>query len=308
MNIIFAGTPNFAVPALQILQDLGHKICAVYTKPDSPSGRGQKLTASPIKKLALSFGLPVLQPKTLQTQAELQLLHSFNADIMVVVAYGLILSQAVLGTPKLGCLNIHASLLPRWRGAAPIQCALITGDKKTGITVMQIIKKLDAGDILHQEECVIESHYTSVDLHDKLAVLGALGLQKVLAKIKQGTLHAQKQDESLVTYAKKITKQEALINWQLSAEELSRKIRGFSGWPVAYTLFQGKVLRIWKARLVSNYIGNKLPGETSIHNKYLRVATGSGALDLLEVQLPGRKCIKIQDFLNTYAGKVIRLG
>ncbi|MCK5478607.1 MAG: methionyl-tRNA formyltransferase, partial [Methylococcales bacterium] len=231
MKIIFAGTPDFAVPALQMLINSEHEVCAVYTQPDRPAGRGRKLLPGPVKTLALSADIPVFQPETLKTEEDLKQLASFEADLMVVVAYGLILPQTVLDTPKQGCINIHGSLLPRWRGAAPIHRALIAGDKKTGITIMQVVKRLDAGDMLHKEECVITDENTSSDLHDKLADLGAIGLKKVLAQIDAGTLVAEKQDESQVTYAEKLEKSESLLDWTLSAVELDRKIRGLNSWP-----------------------------------------------------------------------------
>ncbi|MCK5121506.1 MAG: methionyl-tRNA formyltransferase, partial [Methylococcales bacterium] len=212
MKIIFAGTPDFAVPALQMLIDSEHEVCAVYTQPDRPAGRGRKLTPSPVKKLAIAADIPVLQPETLKTEEDLKQLSSFDADLMIVVAYGIILPQSVLDAPRLGCLNIHGSLLPRWRGAAPIHRAVMAGDDKTGVTIMQVVKKLDAGDMLHKEECVIEATHSSSDLHDKLADLGAVGLQKVLSQIESGTLVAEKQDESLVTYAEKLEKSESQLD------------------------------------------------------------------------------------------------
>ena len=307
MKIIFAGTPDFAVPALQMLINSEHEVCAVYTQPDRPAGRGRKLLPGPVKTLALSADIPVFQPETLKTEEDLKQLASFEADLMVVVAYGLILPQTVLDTPKQGCINIHGSLLPRWRGAAPIHRALIAGDKKTGITIMQVVKRLDAGDMLHKEECVITDENTSSDLHDKLADLGAIGLKKVLAQIDAGTLVAEKQDESQVTYAEKLEKSESLLDWTLSAVELDRKIRGLNSWPVAQTLYQGKVLRVWKATVAEDE--KKLPPGTVIQqSKRMSVATGEGVLDLLEVQLPGKKRMDILAFLNAHDVDGIKLG
>ena len=307
MKIIFAGTPDFAVPALQMLINSEHEVCAVYTQPDRPAGRGRKLLPGPVKTLALSADIPVFQPETLKTEEDLKQLASFEADLMVVVAYGLILPQTVLDTPKQGCINIHGSLLPRWRGAAPIHRALIAGDKKTGITIMQVVKRLDAGDMLHKEECVITDENTSSDLHDKLADLGAIGLKKVLAQIDAGTLVAEKQDESQVTYAEKLEKSESLLDWTLSAVELDRKIRGLNSWPVAQTLYQGKVLRVWKAKVAEDE--KKLPPGTVIQqSKRMSVATGEGVLDLLEVQLPGKKRMDILAFLNAHDVDGIKLG
>lgn len=306
MKIIFAGTPSFAVPALQRLIASEHELCAVYTQPDRPAGRGRQLSPSPIKTLALTTNIPVFQPETLKTEEDLKCLASLNADLMVVVAYGIILRQSVLDTPKRGCINIHGSLLPRWRGAAPIHRALMAGDKKTGITIVQIAKKLDAGDMLHKEECMIEAKMTSSDLHDKLADLGAIGLQKVLAQIEAGTCIAERQDESLASYAAKLEKKESVLDWNLTAIELDRKIRGLNSWPVAQTNYQGKVLRIWKAVIASE--DNHLPpGSVSQLGKRMSVATGKGGLDLLEVQLPGGKRMNIQAFLNAHQVNGVKL-
>ncbi|MCF6251190.1 MAG: methionyl-tRNA formyltransferase [Methylococcaceae bacterium] len=307
MKIIFAGTPDFAVPALQMLIDSEHDVCAVYTQPDRPAGRGRKLTPSPVKKLALNVGIPVFQPETLKSEEDLKQLASFNADLIIVVAYGIILPQKVIETPKQGCINIHGSLLPRWRGAAPIHRALMAGDDETGITIMQLVKKLDAGDMLHKEVCTIEATSTSSDLHDKLAELGAIGLQKVLAQIEAGTLVAEKQDESLVTYAAKLEKSESQLDWNLSAVELDRKIRGLNSWPVAQTLFQGKVLRVWNAML-STEESNLAPGMVCQQGKRMSVTTGQGVIDLLEVQLPGGKRMDVQAFLNAHEVNGVKLG
>ena len=307
MKIIFAGTPDFAVPALQMLIESGHEICAVFTQPDRPAGRGRKLTASPVKTLALTAGIPVFQPETLKAEEDLKQLASFKADLMIVVAYGLILPQAVLDIPKQGCINIHGSLLPRWRGAAPIHRALIAGDEKTGVTIMQVVKKLDAGDMLHKEECAITAESTSSDLHDKLADLGAIGLKKVLTQINAGTLLAEKQDESLVTYAEKLEKSESVLDWALSAVELDRQIRGLNSWPVAQTLYQGKVLRIWKSSVTEDE-SNQPPSTVRLHDKRMSVATGKGVLDLLEVQLPGKKRMDILAFLNAHDVDGVKLG
>ena len=307
MKIIFAGTPDFAVPALQMLIESEHEICAVYTQPDRPAGRGRKLSSSPVKTLALSAGIPVFQPETLKAEEDLKQLALFEADLVIVVAYGLILPQAVLDIPSLGCINIHGSLLPRWRGAAPIHRALMAGDEKTGVTIMQVVKKLDAGDMLHKEECVITAENTSSDLHDTLADLGAIGLKKVLAQIDAGTLHAEKQDESLVTYADKLEKSESELDWTLSAVELDRKIRGLNSWPVAQTLYQGKVLRIWKSKVAEDK-SSLSPGTVNQQGKRMSVVTGKGVLDLLEVQLPGKKRMDILAFLNAHDVDGIKLG
>jgi len=309
MKIIFAGTPEFAVPCLQMLLDSKHEVCAVYTQPDRPAGRGRKLQPSPVKALAVAAGIPVFQPLTMKTSEDLQQIGAFNADLMVVVAYGMILTQAVLDVPRLGCINVHASLLPRWRGAAPIQRALMAGDEKTGVTIMQIVRKLDAGDMLHKEECVIGATDTASDLHDKLAALGAMGLAKVLQQIEAGTIHPEPQDESLVTYAEKLEKSEAVIDWTKPAAEIALKVRGLNSWPVAQTLYQGNVLRIWQAEEANDDAFVQLePGVVRCLDKHMDVATGSGFLRLLEVQLPGGKRMPVQAFLSAHDVNGVKLG
>ena len=307
MKIIFAGTPDFAVPCLQMLLNSGHEVCAVYTQPDRPAGRGRHRHVGPVKELALKYAIPVLQPLSLKTDEDLQKLMSFNADLMVVVAYGMILTQAALDIPRLGCINVHGSLLPRWRGAAPIQRALMAGDEKTGVTIMRIVRKLDAGDMLHKEEYVIGANDTASDLHDELAELGAIGLKKVLVEMEAGTLHAEPQDESLVTYAEKLTKNEAIIDWTQSARAIALKVRGLNAWPVAQTLYQCKVLRIWQAEAM--LVDTDLePGVVCFLNKNMDVATGNGLLRLHEVQLPGGKRMAAQAFLNAHSVHGVKLG
>lgn len=306
MKIIFAGTPEFAVPSLEMLLDSKYEVCAVYTQPDRPAGRGRHTCFSPVKELALKAGVPVLQPSTLKTVEELETLKSFNADLMIVVAYGMILPQTVLDVPRLGCINVHGSLLPRWRGAAPIQRALMAGDDKTGVTIMQIVLKLDAGDMLHKEELVIAENDTASDLHDKLSRLGAIGLTKVLVQIERDTLMPETQDEALVTYAEKLDKNEAVIDWTQSAPEIARKVRGLNSWPVAQTHYQDKVLRIWQAEALTACSGLEA-GVVSVSDKKLDVTTGHGMLRLLEVQLPGGKRMSSQAFLAAHPINGIKL-
>ncbi len=300
MKIIFAGTPDFAVPALQMLIDSEHQICAVYTQPDRPSGRGKKLTAGAVKQLAVDAGLAVFQPETFKDPQQIQQLRSFDADLLVVIAYGMILPQEVLDITKLGSINIHGSLLPRWRGAAPIQRAIMAGDKETGITIMKMVRKLDAGDMLHKEKCEIGDQETASQLHDKMAELGAIGLAKTLPLIESGTVIAEPQDESLVTYAEKLHKSEAQIDWTRPAEELARKVRGLNAWPVAQTVLNGQVLRIWQAQVLDSDV-QMTPGEVlTKKEKVFDVATGKGVLRLLEIQLPGGKRMNAQSFLNAH--------
>lgn len=307
MKIIFAGTPEFAVPTLEMLLDSKYQVCAVYTQPDRPAGRGRHLHSSPVKEFAVAAGIPVFQPLTFKTEEDLKQVAAMEADLMVVVAYGMILTQAVLDLPKRGCINVHASLLPRWRGAAPIQRAIMAGDQKSGVTIMQIVRKLDAGDMLHKEECVIESSDTASVLHDKLAKLGAIGLAKVLAEMEAGVVTAEKQDENQVTYAAKLEKSEAMIDWSQPAEQICKNVRGMNPWPIAQTLYQGQVLRIWQAEaLLSD--SEPEPGVVCCSHKTMEVATGQGLLRLQEVQLPGGKRMPVEAFLSAHNVSGVKLG
>lgn len=307
MRIVFAGTPEFAVPTLQTLIDAGHDVCGVYTQPDRPAGRGRKLTASPVKQLALTQNIPVYQPENFKNPESIAELTALQADLMVVIAYGLILPQAVIDAPKLACINVHGSLLPRWRGAAPIHRALMAGDDKTGVTIMKVVKKLDAGDMLYKVECPISVADTSSSLHDTLAKMGAAALVEVVSQYQQGTVQAEPQDEALVTYAHKLGKQEAVLDWQLSAVELDRKIRGLNAWPVAQTSLKGEILRVWNCCLIDS-VGSLPPGTISCANHALDVATGNGMLRLMEVQLPGGKRIAGKDFINAHPVDGEQLG
>jgi methionyl-tRNA formyltransferase len=307
MRIIFAGTPEFAGPTLKMLLASGHEVCAVYTQPDRPAGRGRKIQPSPVKETALAAGVPVLQPESLKSADAVSQLAAFKPDLMVVVAYGMILPQAVLDVPKYGCLNIHASLLPRWRGAAPIQRALIAGDPETGVTIMRIALKLDAGDMLHKEVIPIGSGDTAGDLHDKLAVLGPIGLEKVLRQVETGTVRAEPQDEARVTYAAKLEKSEATLDWTKPADELDRQVRGLNPWPVAQTVYCGEALRVWRAQPIPGNAGSE-PGQVRCTHKHLDVATGNGWLRLLEVQMPGGKRMPAQAFLNAHDVDGLKLG
>lgn len=301
LNIIFAGTPGFAAISLQALINSSHTVCAVYTQPDRPSGRGQKLTASPVKELALQHHLPLYQPPSLRLAHEQQQLATLSADLMVVVAYGLILPLAVLQIPRLGCINIHASLLPRWRGAAPIQRAILAGDTVTGITVMQMEEGLDTGPMLAKKECGIFPTDTSQTLHDRLAQLGAEILIATLDQFASCT--AIIQDSQQATYAHKISKEEALLNWQESAEELDRKIRAFNPYPIAYTLggAEKNRIRIWQAEVIP-HTKPTLPDQpgTIIHTSRqgIDVVTGKHLLRIVKLQLPGGRVLSVADVLN----------
>ena len=305
LRIIFAGTPDFAASALAELIKSEHQIVAVYTQPDRPAGRGQKLRASPVKDLALEHNIPVLQPDNLKEAETQETLRSFNADVMVVAAYGLILPQIVLDIPRLGCLNIHASLLPRWRGAAPIQRAIAAGDKESGITIMQMNAGLDTGDILQLSSCAITEEDSGGSLHDRLAEMGAIAILKTLKDLANNKIKPIIQDDSLATYAHKLDKKEALINWQHSALEIEQLIRAFNPWPVAFTYFNDKTLRIWQAQVLPLNIETKTgikPGTViACDKKGIDIHCGEGVLRLLKLQPSGSKTMDVAAFMNGHA-------
>ncbi len=299
MRIVFAGTPRFAVPSLEVLLGCNQPLVAVYTQPDRPAGRGRKLSASPIKQLALKHRIPVIQPKTLRSEEAIQTLAQLKPDLLVVAAYGLILPAGILSLPSLGVINVHASLLPRWRGAAPIQRAILAGDRETGITIMEVVEKLDAGPMLLKKATPIHPDETAGELHDRLALLGAEALSEVLPKMATGKLVAEPQDEDAATYAAKISKEEARIDWSQTADVLERVVRAFNPWPVAYTQFGDQMLKIWRAEVVDLLPGDS-PGTIVQAKKRLEVAAGEGRLRLLEVQLPGGRRLNAQAFLNAH--------
>lgn len=301
MKIIFAGTPEFAVPALAALIAAGHEIVLVLTQPDRPAGRGMKLKASPVKELALQHGLPIYQPETLKTAESQAPVAAVEADVMVVAAYGLILPQAVLDMPRRGCLNIHASLLPRWRGAAPIQRAILAGDAETGVTIMEVVLALDAGAMLKKGVVPITERDTAQNLHDALAEMGGRLMVETLAEL--DTIQAQPQEEALVTYAEKLRKDEAPLDWHGKADDLARQVRAFNPFPVAQATFQGGPWRIWMAYAVPDVSG--APGEIVKTSDGILVACGAGALRITEVQKPGGKRLQARDFL---AGNPLKPG
>jgi methionyl-tRNA formyltransferase len=297
MRVVFAGTPDFSVPILQALLDSRHKVVAVYTQPDRPAGRGRKLHPSPVKQLALQHGIPVYQPAKLTSSEAQRELAALAPDLMVVVAYGLILPQAVLDLPTRGCVNLHASLLPRWRGAAPIQRAIVAGDSESGVCLMQMEAGLDSGPVLAEVRTAITADDTGGSLHDRLSRMAADLLARHLDDLEVGALAAAVQDESLVTYASKLDKSEAAIDWRQGAEQLERQVRAFNPWPVAQAKYQGQTLRIWSAKAVEGAGGE--PGSVANAGKQgIDVVCGSGCLRLLTVQLPGGKPLSAADFLN----------
>lgn len=298
LNIIFAGTPDFSVPPLKVLIASNHKVIGVYTQPDRPAGRGRKLTASPVKQLAMEQGIPVYQPKNFKAEEDLSRLEELKADLMVVVAYGLLLPQRVLDAPRLGCINIHASLLPRWRGAAPIQRAVLAGDAQSGITIMQMEAGLDTGPMLLKLDTPIAAEETGGSLHDRLSGLGAEALMQALPGIAGGTIQPEIQDDALANYASKLDKAEARIDWQRSAVEIDRQIRAFNPWPVAQTQWDDKVVRIWSS-MVTDVQSDTAPGSIIAASKQgLDVATGAGVLRILSLQMPGKRAMSVADFLN----------
>lgn len=299
LKIIFAGTPEFAAQHLQALLNSHHRVCAVYTQPDRQAGRGRKLQASPVKALALSRELPVFQPVSLKNEAEQQTMAALKADVMVVVAYGLILPSAILKTPRLGCINVHASLLPRWRGAAPIQRALIAGDQESGISYMQMNEGLDTGDVLHTLRCPIITNDTASTLHDRLAKLGSAYLAELLDQLATHSLTAHVQDNTHANYAPKLDKNEAQINWQESATVIERKIRAFNPWPVAFSHRENDIVRIWQAR-VSADACTAAPGTILAASKQgISVATAQGVLNLELLQLAGGKVLTCEQVLTS---------
>ncbi len=297
MRIIFAGTPGFAATALDALIEANHEIVLVLTQPDRPAGRGMKTLSSAVKQLAQQRDLALLQPLTLKAPELQERLRTCGADVMVVAAYGLILPQAVLSIPRMGCLNIHASLLPRWRGAAPIQRAILAGDHETGITIMQMDAGLDTGAMLLKHQLVIAPDDTAQSLHDKLSVLGAQSIVEVLMLLQRGKLTPVIQDEAQASYAAKITKTEAEIDWQQNAEQIDRVVRTFNPMPGAYTYFRGVALKIWQARAVAGGAGK--PGEIiAVDRERITVSCGSGSLQIEMVQKPGGKKLSAADFLT----------
>jgi methionyl-tRNA formyltransferase len=301
LRIVFAGTPDFAARHLAALLSSEHEVIAVYTQPDRPAGRGKKLTASPVKNLALEHNIPVYQPENFKSDEAKQELAALNADIMVVVAYGLLLPKAVLDTPKLGCINVHGSILPRWRGAAPIQRSIWAGDSETGVTIMQMDVGLDTGDMLKIATLPIEASDTSGSMYDKLAELGPQALVECLSDIAQGTAVAVKQDDALANYAQKLSKEEAKIDWTLSAQAIERCVRAFNPWPMSHFAVADNQIKVWQARVEAGS-SNQAAGTILKADKTgIYVATGAEILVLESLQIPGKKALPVQDILNARA-------
>lgn len=297
LKIIFAGTPEFAALHLQALIDSEHDVIAVYSQPDRPAGRGKKLQASAVKQLALQHDLAVFQPESLKTQESQLALAELNADIMVVVAYGLILPSGILNAPKLGCLNVHGSLLPKWRGAAPIQRSLWAGDSETGVTVMQMDEGLDTGAMLLKHSLAISKDDTSATLYQKLAEMGPTALLETLDSLTE--LQPQIQDDKLASYAKKLSKEEAKIDWHLSAEQIERNIRAFNPWPVAFFTRNNANIKVYASEVVISNSATTPPGEIIKSDKQgILVATGNNSLLITKLQLPGKKPMLAADVLN----------
>ncbi len=299
LKIVFAGTPEFASVALKALIDSPHQVIAVYTQPDRPAGRGRKLKPSPVKQLAEARSIPVHQPLSLKDNMAIETLAALDADVMIVAAYGLLLPQAILSIPHYGCLNIHASLLPRWRGAAPIQRAILAGDDTSGVTIMQMDAGLDTGDMLVRRETAISPEDSAASLHDRLADLGAQAILETLQQLEQDKLDPQPQNPDQATYASKVNKAEAQINWHQDAEVIARQIRAFNPWPVAFTCNNSKVLRIWSAKSGTS---QGQPGRVvSIDKQYIEITCGHNSLLITSVQPAGGKQMDVASFLNGHS-------
>ncbi|HAT8178496.1 TPA: methionyl-tRNA formyltransferase [Legionella pneumophila] len=299
LTIVFAGTPEFGLPCLDALIQSKHHLKAVYTQPDRPAGRGRKLQESPVKEWAIDHQLPVYQPLNFKNQEAIDELSALKPDVMVVIAYGLILPKTVLEIPRLGCINVHASLLPRWRGASPIQHAILHGDAESGVTIMQMDVGLDTGPMLCKATCSITSSDTAGSLHDKLARISVQPLLDTLEALASNSVQFELQNNQLASYAGKINKEEARINWHESVMEIDRKIRAFNPWPIAYTLAGELMLRIYQAK-VTDTTCTEMPGMVlNIDKNGMLVATGDNALLVEKIQFPGAKVLSVKDWLNS---------
>ncbi len=311
LRIIYAGTPEFSVAALRGLINSQHEVVAVYTQPDRPAGRGRKITFSPVKQQAMDAGIPVEQPEHLKTAAIQETLRAYQADVMVVAAYGLLLPQVVLDIPTYGCLNIHGSLLPRWRGAAPIERAIAAGDKETGITIMQMDKGLDTGNMLHKSTLAITQTDTGQSIHDALATQGANDIVTVINKIDGKRLQGEVQDEQYATYAHKLTKEEANIDWHDTARNIDYKVRAFSPRPIAYTYYHGKPMKIHSTSVKNTHSAalHQQPVGTVLNESKagIEVNTGDGILLIHRLQMPGKRAMDVVSFLNGHSLESVKL-
>ena len=300
MKVIYMGTPDFAVAPLEAILQAGHEVTAVVTQPDKQKGRGMEVQMTPVKECALKHGIPVLQPVKIKEPEAVAELKEYPADIFVVAAFGQLLTEEILKMPKFGCINIHASLLPAYRGAAPIQRVIINGEEKTGVTIQQMAKGLDTGDMLLKKEIFIDPKETGGSLHDKLSVAGAELIAEALPKIEKGEITPEKQDDALSCYAKKLDKAMGLIDFDKSAVSIERLIRGLNPWPSAYTLYKGKTLKIWEADVVP-LEKKEAPGTVvSVAKDFFDIATKEGALRVRSLQLEGKKRMAVKDFLLGY--------
>ncbi len=300
MKIVYMGTPDFAVAPLEAVLKAGHEVTAVVTQPDKQQGRGKEMRMTPVKECALRHGIPVLQPAKLKEPEAIEELRKYPADIYVIAAFGQLLTEEILNIPRFGCINIHASLLPAYRGAAPIQRVIINGEKKTGVTIMQMAKGLDTGDMLLKKEVAIGEKETGESLHDKLMAAGAELIVEALPKIEKGEIVPVKQDERLSCYAKRLSKDMGRIDFQKDALSIERLVRGLNSWPSAYTLYKGKTLKIWEADVVPME-ENREPGfVVRVSKDYFDIATGEGALRVKSLQLEGKKRVSAKDFLLGY--------
>ena len=307
MKIVYMGTPDFAVAPLEAILKAGHEVTAVVTQPDRQKGRGREVQYSPVKECALSHGIPVLQPLKIKEKDAVEELRKYPADIFVVAAFGQLLSEEILNMPRLGCINIHASLLPAYRGAAPIQWCVINGEEKTGVTIMQMAKGMDTGDILLQKEVVLDEKETGGSLFDRLMETGAELIVEALPKIEAGELIPVVQKEELATYAGKITKDMGNIDFAKSAVTIERLIRGLNPWPSAFTHYKGKILKIWEADVVSECVNAENPVQGTViamDKESFTLATGEGALRIRSLQPEGKKRMSCAEFMRGYEVKV----
>lgn len=300
MKVVYMGTPDFAVAPLEAIIKAGHEVTAVVTQPDKPKGRGKEMQITPVKECALKNGIPVLQPVKIKEPEAIEELKKYPADIFVVAAFGQLLSEEILHIPRFGCINIHASLLPAYRGAAPIQWVIINGEKKTGVTIMQMAKGLDTGDMLLKKEVLIDEKETGESLHDKLMAAGAELIVEALPKIEKGEIVPEKQNDALSCYASRLTKSMGLIDWTGDAVSIERLVRGLNSWPSAYTMYNGKTLKIWEADVIAGNSSFRPGTVAGVGKDYFDVASGEGRLRIKTLQLEGKRKVSARDFLLGY--------